>query len=559
MADLSTTQTFLDGDQVTAAKMNNIVGNASLLPTSISGKSAKNVADGTNDYVLMYDNTTSTLVKANPNSIRNATGSVSHPSNLSVAGTLGVVGNLSVNTNKATIDAVTGNTTIGGALAVTGAITATSATINGTTIPATKTLVTTVDTQTLTNKTLTTPVISSISNTGTISLPTSTDTLVGRATTDTLTNKTLTSPVISSISNTGTITLPTSTDTLVGRATTDTLTNKTLTSPVISTITNTGTLTLPTSTDTLVGRATTDTLTNKTLTSPNISGGTINNATIGATTASSASFTTLTASGNVGIGPNNPQGKLTISDASTSCTLTPDTANTRFVIGTDGASALALSTNAGTRMTISPAGDIGMGVYPAAALHLRGAELRLSSSVANTTGKISLYEIGTAAWEISTNGAGGKLFIKDTYAAGSPTRMTIIPSGAVGIGTDTPTNLLHVAGDGYFNGSITAGGNVTAYSDERLKKNWLNLEEGFVDKLSQVKSGTYDRIDVEGLRQIGVSAQSVRSLAPEAVIEGADGHLSVAYGNLAMSSCVELAKEIVALRQEIALLKSKIG
>lgn len=50
--------------------------------------------------------------------------------------------------------------------------------------------------QTLTNKTLTTPIISSISNTGTLTLPTSTDTLVGRDTTDTLTNKTLTSPQI---------------------------------------------------------------------------------------------------------------------------------------------------------------------------------------------------------------------------------------------------------------------------------------------------------------------------------------------------------------------------
>jgi hypothetical protein len=54
----------------------------------------------------------------------------------------------------------------------------------------------TTDTQTLTNKTLTTPIISTISNTGTITLPTSTDTLVGRATTDTLTNKTLTSPTL---------------------------------------------------------------------------------------------------------------------------------------------------------------------------------------------------------------------------------------------------------------------------------------------------------------------------------------------------------------------------
>ncbi len=89
--------------------------------------------------------------------------------------------------------------------------------------------------KTLTNKTLTTPVISSISNTGTITLPTSTDTLVGKATTDTLTNKTLTTPVISSVSNSGTITIPTGTDTLVGKATTDTLTNKTLTSPVFNT------------------------------------------------------------------------------------------------------------------------------------------------------------------------------------------------------------------------------------------------------------------------------------------------------------------------------------
>ena len=94
--------------------------------------------------------------------------------------------------------------------------------------------------QTLTNKTLTTPIIATISNTGTLTLPTSTDTIVGRATTDTLTNKTLTSPIISTISNTGTLTLPTSTDTIVGRATTDTLTNKTLTSPAINGGTNTG-------------------------------------------------------------------------------------------------------------------------------------------------------------------------------------------------------------------------------------------------------------------------------------------------------------------------------
>jgi hypothetical protein len=99
------------------------------------------------------------------------------------------------------------------------------------------------------------------------------------------------------------VTLPT-TGTLATLAGAETLTNKTLTAPVIATIVNTGTLTLPTSTDTLVGRATTDTLTNKTLSGAVISGGSINNTPIGASTASTGAFTTISASGNVTLAAN---------------------------------------------------------------------------------------------------------------------------------------------------------------------------------------------------------------------------------------------------------------
>jgi len=71
------------------------------------------------------------------------------------------------------------------------------------TYPATGVVVTRDAQETLTNKTLTAPVVSSLVNTGTLTLPTTTDTLVGRSTTDTLTNKTLAAATINGASSIG--------------------------------------------------------------------------------------------------------------------------------------------------------------------------------------------------------------------------------------------------------------------------------------------------------------------------------------------------------------------
>lgn len=105
-------------------------------------------------------------------------------------------------------------------------------------------------------------------------------------------------------------------------------------------------------------------------------------------------------------------------------------------------------------------------------------------------------------------------------------------------------------------GNFTATGNVTAYSDERLKRNWADLQPGFIDAFAQVKMGTYERTDCD-IRQVGVSAQSLQEVMPEAVHEDIDGMLSVAYGQAALSAAVALAREVVELKKRLEVLEAK--
>jgi len=180
-------------------------------------------------------------------------------------------------------------------------------------------------------------------------------------------------------------------------------------------------LNVPAASDTLVARATTDTLTNKTLTSPVISGGTIDNAVIGGTTAVAGSFTTLTTSStttlsggtangvaylngskalttgtafvfdgtNVGIGTSSPAGggvKLDVQNATYSAIRTLSTTNsvdTRLqsydtnsvgYVGTISNHPFLLYTNNTEQMRITAAGNVGIGTAsPLGRLQISGA------------------------------------------------------------------------------------------------------------------------------------------------------------------------------------------
>lgn len=106
---------------------------------------------------------------------------------------------------------------------------------------------------------------------------------------------------------------------------------------------------------------------------------------------------------------------------------------------------------------------------------------------------------------------------------------------------------------------FTAAGNITAFSDERLKTNWESLDSNFVELLAQVKNGTFDRTDAEMPRQVGVSAQSLEAIMPEAIKEDERGIKTVNYGAAAMASVVELAKLVVEQQKQIEELKAIIN
>ena len=182
-----------------------------------------------------------------------------------------------------------------------------------------------------------------------------------------------------------------------------------------------------------------------------------------------------------------------------------------------------------------------------------GTEIDLSS------GNLTLDSAG----HIVLDADGGELQFKDGGTAigtiyNSSSNLAIYSAGSDNDlllqGNDGGSLITALSLDMSAAGAATFNNDVTAFSDERLKENIETISDA-LDKVCQMRGVTFDRIDADGERQMGVIAQEVEKVAPEVVREdkSEDKIKSVAYGNM-VGLLIEAIKD---LKNEVDELKNR--
>jgi hypothetical protein len=240
--------------------------------------------------------------------------------------------------------------------------------------------------------------------------------------------------------------------------------------------------------------------------------------------------------GNVGIGTTGPTEKLHV-DGSTLITYNNSFQSTNSV------------GNKAILARVSPTSGIVNYAEYATATNLNG------------------FVIGSDDARVKGNITGDSLeFITNTS-----TRMTVLSSGNVGINTTTPGSTLHVVGDVLIqtgalgvgvnpnatDGRIDASNDIVAFStsDKRLKENITPI----ANALEKVRSLTGVEFDwkeetksVHGYEghDVGVIAQDVQAVLPEAVRTNDTGYLSVRYEKM-IALLIEANKELASRVEQL--------
>ena len=293
----------------------------------------------------------------------------------------------------------------------------------------------------------------------------------------------------------------------------------------------------------------------------------------------------IDSSGNVGIGTSSPSSTLHLKDTRATLRLESESVGgTTFDIrngvsgGGEGGISFRDITNSATRMTISSAGNVGIGT-------ISSIDQKLTLADTSDVG-IKMLKTGSGTGTIRAVG-GGMAFGYDG-GSGTTERMRIDSSGNLLVGTTSVQGAggVTLSGAGYVYssrpsstaiyadrtgsdgaiqefrkngttvGSISVTGSATSYntsSDQRLKDNIADADDAG-SKIDAIQVRKYDwKADGEH-QKYGMIAQELQAVAPEAVSGDADSEemMGVDYSKLVPM----LIKEIQSLRNRVAQLET---
>ena len=205
---------------------------------------------------------------------------------------------------------------------------------------------------------------------------------------------------------------------------------------------------------------------------------------------------------------------------------------------------------------VATAGSIYMGVGSNATMQVTQSNVRVTG-ILQATSYTGLPAASTSVAGIVTLSASTNSGSTSTAATSSAVAALYPMTLAVNVATanqtlvQSGTTYLSVRGDtsniginctptlGYaldVAGQIRATNDITAFSDIRYKYDIVKIANA-LDKVEQLNGYTFKRnddpVELKDKRYLGVIAQEVLAVIPEAVQGDADRGLSVAYGNLA--------------------------
>lgn len=211
----------------------------------------------------------------------------------------------------------------------------------------------------------------------------------------------------------------------------------------------------------------------------------------------------------------------------------------------------------GTNQLVVSGGNIGVGITtPTKKLDVAG-DVRIVTAAGGTfstnvgnrdfdfTGNTSANRVLTMHPGPNA-GLGYSNILVDLYGTDGVTQIpgfTMLRNGSVGIGITNPSYRLHV------NGSVAGTSAYVNLSDRTYKKNVTSLD-GSLEKLLQLRGVSYDwktddfkELNLSKRRELGVIAQEVEKVYPEAVVVDEKGTRSVAYSML-IAPIIESIREL---------------